>query len=123
MHYFFLILNFFDQRAIENTKVLPEKKSLNRFNLIIRFVQFVLLYLMYFLIAKAFQFISSLFFQIPIESVLLSYYVIPLLFFMEIGLSKLDSVNLINFLIYALRALMKFGIIYCIDKFLTFLIL
>ena len=116
-----MLFNFFDQIGLEHIKYgKPGHHSdfqLTRWFVVwLRIFDLLLLYGLYYVFYKSTQFILSLLFGVDVEDIRLIYYALPVLFFAEVGLSKLNSANPLNFLLYVARALLKFGIIYSLDQ-------
>jgi len=125
--FLYFLLNYFDQIAIEKIGQVDYNDSVQykkneSFIIFLKLFDFVLLYGIYYAIYKSIQFVVSLIIQQPTNSVTIWYFVVPVLYLIEVGLSKLNSVELINVLKYLLRASVKFSVIIAIDKLIILII-
>ena len=113
-----ILFNFLDQGvAIEDVKSHKlDHINPQNFLLVVRFFELVLLFVIYFLIAKSIQFILSTIIDVSMEDIFFVYYVLPILYLMEVGASKLNSVSIKNVIIFLSRASVKFILILGIDK-------
>jgi len=102
--------------ALEKVLVNGLSGRISNFRLALRLLESFLFLGMNYLIVKFIQFVMSLLLNTTIESVHFIYFVWPLEFIIEIGLSKLDSSRLHNLVSYSLRAFVKFCILFGMDK-------
>ena len=108
------LLNYINTTvALENVKTAGiDRMALGGFTLRLRFIEIIIEYtLAYLLIGSS------------TNDVLMIYYVLPFLFLLEIGMSKLDYKKFLISLQFAIRVVVKFGIIWWIDRLVIILFL
>lgn len=117
------IFNYIDTTlAIE--KIFAEDKGIRMttFTFGIKVFSFITEYTLGYAIIKFFQFLLSELLNKSIEDIKLAYIFFPLLFVIEMGLSKRTVWDLINFLFFLVRACIKLILFLSIDEVIVFLL-
>ncbi|WP_323758358.1 hypothetical protein [Roseivirga sp.] len=110
------VFDFIDQGVpIEEINTHDDGIKQGSFKVFLRLFQIGILYGTYFVLAKAIQFLLSLIISVDINDVAIIYFALPILFFIEVGKSKLNSARLSNVMLFLVRSFVKFSIIYAID--------
>lgn len=114
------LARYFDQIPYgEITDAFVSNKGFDFFQAVLSLLNLSIIYIIYFITAKITQVTLALLLQIDTQSIKLFYFGIPILYFLEIGLSKSQQHNLMDRLKFLLRASLKFSIVVGVDALVT----
>lgn len=106
-----LVINYLDQIAIE--KISTETK--NWATIGSRLFELAICYSLYFIGTKGLQFVISLLLKVEMNAINPLYFLLPYLYMIEVGMSKLDYPNFSNFIRFSVRATLKAIVVFGLD--------